>query len=439
MPAARRVELHHRIGERLEAGLRDRAVEAATELAMHFERGRDPTRAIRHLRVAGKIATQRSAAREAVAHLTRALDLLRAQPDTPERAEQEVALQIALGGPLMAIKGRGAPEVERAYTRAQELCQRIGDTPQLFPVFWGLFLFRRSRGEIDLAHGFGTRLLALAQHANDPGLLIEAHHALWSTLFARGELMATRDHVAQAIALYDPDRHASLADVYGNHDAAVCALGHGAWALELSGEPEQASRQSEEAVARARALGHPFSEAHALLYAARLHQFRGDWRTTRDYAEAGAVLAREQGFVQLQAWAAVTGGWTLAEAGDVAEGLARTRDGVAAIRALGSEDFKTYFLCLLAETLAKGGETEAALDVITEALCAVERSGERFYAAELHRQKGELLLMTGHDLGDVVRCFGTAVEIARHQRAWALERRALQSFDNASGRPGRGA
>jgi predicted ATPase len=105
---------------------------------------------------------------------------------------------------------------------------------------------------------------------------------------------------------------------------------------------------------------------------------------------------------------------------------------------VGSEDFKTYFLCLLAETLAKGGKIEAALDVVTEALGAVERSGERFYAAELHRQKGELLLMTGHDLAGVARCFGTAAEIARHQRAWALERRALQSFDNASVRPGRG-
>src|SRR6185369_17053984 len=133
------------------------------------------------------------------------------------------------------------------------------------------------------------------------------------------------------------------------------------------------------------------------------------------------------------------GGWALAEGGDVAEGLARTRDGVAAIRALGSEDFKTYFLCLLAETLAKGDETEAALDVLTEALGAVERTGERFYAAELHRQKGELLLMTGHDLAEVVRSFGTAVEIARHQREWALERRALQSLNSVSGPPGRGA
>jgi predicted ATPase len=432
--AARRADLHRRIGERLEAGLRERAVEVATELAMHFERGRDPRRAIGYLQAAGEIATQRSAAREAVAHLTRALDLLRGQPETPERAEQEVVLQIALGGPLMAVKGRGALEVEQAYTRAQELCQRINDSPQLFPAIWGVFLFRRSRGEIDRAHEFATRLLALARVTNDPGLLIEAHHALWATLFARGELAAVGDHVAEAMALYDPDRHASLAAVYGNHDAAVCALGHGAWALELSGESEQASRQSAEAVALAQTLGHPFSEAHALLYAARLHQFRGDWRTTRDRAEAASVLSRERGFVQLQAWAAVSGGWALAEAGEIAEGLARMREGVAAIRALASEDFKTYFLGLLAATLAKAGETAAALDVIREALSAVERSGERFYAAELHRQKAELLLATGHELASVTGCLQTAVEIARHQRAWALERRALQALDDARSR-----
>ena len=424
----RRVKLHRRIGERLEAGLGQRAVEVATELAMHFERGHDVSRAVRYLRLAGEIATQRSATREAVGHLTRGLDLLQAEPDTPQRAEQEVALQIALGGPLMAMKGRGAPEVERVYTRAQELCQQIGDASRLFPVLWGLFLFRRSRGEIDVAHGFSQRLLALAQRTGDPGLLIEAHHALWATLFARGELVAARDHAALAVGLYDPDRHAALAAVYGNHDPAVCALGHGAWALELSGEPEQASRQSEAAVALARTLGHPFSEAHALLYGARLHQFRGDWRTTRDRAEAAAVLAREQGFVQLQAWAAMTGGWALAEAGEIEEGLATMRDGVAAIRALGSEEFKTYFLGLLAETLANAGQPGAALDVTAEALAAVERSGERFYAAELHRLRGELLLATGHDPAGVTGCFETALEIARHQRALALERRALRSL-----------
>ncbi|HZN90965.1 MAG TPA: AAA family ATPase [Thermoleophilaceae bacterium] len=432
--AARRVELHRRIGERLEVGLRERAVEMATELAMHFERGRDANRAIRYLKAAGEITTQRSAAREAVGHFTRALDLLRSQPESAERAEQEVGLQIALGGPLMAVKGRGAPEVEQAYTRAQELCERIGDTPQLFPAVWGLFLFRRSRGEIDRAHGFATRLLALARVTGESGLLIEAHHALWATRFARGELAAVGDHTAEALALYDPDRHATLAAVYGNHDAAVCALGHGAWASELSGDAERAGRQSSEAVTLARSLGHPFSEAHALLYAARLHQFRGDWRTTRDRAETAAALARERGFVQLQAWAAVTAGWALAEAGEVPEGLARMREGMESIRALGSEDFRTYFLALLAATLAKAGETTAALAVVIEALDAVERTGERFYAAELHRQRAALLLATGRDVAGVAGCLETAVAIARQQGALALERRALRDLEDVRSR-----
>src|SRR5262249_29869082 len=156
----------------------------------------------------------------------------------------EIALQIALGGPLMALKGRGAPEVEHAYIRAQALCERVGETRQLFPALWGLFLVHKDRSEIDIAHGFGLRLLALAQHADEPELLTEAHHVLWATLFARGELSAAIDHASQALALYDPARHASLAAVYGHHDPAVCALGHGAWALELSGEPEQAIEQS---------------------------------------------------------------------------------------------------------------------------------------------------------------------------------------------------
>jgi predicted ATPase len=328
----------------------------------------------------------------------------------------------------MAMKGRGAPEVERVYTRAQELCQGIGDPHRLFAVLWGLFLFHRSRGEIDVAHGFGQRLLALAEGADDRGLLIEAHHALWATLFARGELLAARDHANRAVALYDPGPHASLAAVYGNHDPAVCALGHAAWALELAGEPEEASRQSEDALALARALGHPFSEAHALLYGARLHQFRGDWRTTRDRAEAAAELARDRGFVQLQAWAAMTRGWALSESGEREEGLATMREGIAAIRALGSEDFKTYFLGLLAETLANARQPGPALDVVAEALAVVETGGERFYAAELHRLRGELLLTTGQDRGAVAGCFDTARQIARQQRALALERRALRSL-----------
>jgi len=424
----RRVELHRRIGERLEAGLGERAAEGASLLAGHFARGRDAHRAIRYLRRAAEVAMQRSATREAVEHLTAALELLAAEPETTERADAEVALQIALGGPLMALQGRGAPEVERAYTRAQELCERIGDPSRRFAALWGLFLFRRSRGEIDVAHGFGQRLLALAERTGEPDHLIEAHHALWATLFARGELAAACEHATRALALYDRDRHAGLAAISGHHDPAVCAAGHAAWAVELSGDPDRASRHLGEALALGRTLGQPFSEAHARLSAARVHQFRGDWRTTREHAEAAAALAREGGFAQLEAWAATLRGWALALAGQIDEGVATARDGIAAMRTLGSQDFTTYFRGVLAETLVVAGDRASALDVVAEALDAVASTGERFYAAELHRLRGELLRATGHDAATVTDCFETARDVAGRQGARTLEQRAHRSL-----------
>jgi len=432
VPPGRRAQMHRRIGLRLEAALGAGTGEGAAELAMHLELGRDAARAIRHRQRAGEIATQRGAAREAVVHLTRALELLGAQPDRAARVEEEIAIQIALGGPLMAVKGRGAPEVEQAYLRAQALCEQVGDTPRLFPALWGLFLFRRSRGEIETALDLANRLLALARPGGDAALVLEAHHAQWATRFARGELLAARDHTVQGLALYDAVRHAPLAALYGNHDPGVCALGHAAWALGLLGEPEAASRSAAEAVALARTIGHRFSEAHALLYAARVHQLHGDWRATREHAEVAASLARDNGFAQLLAWADVTRGWALVQAGASDEGIEMARRGIAAINASGSRDFVTYFLALLAESFARAGQAEAALDVVTEALDVAERCGERFYEAELHRMRGELLCESGAEPARATECFRAALTIARRQRAGALERRILAGLGRAA-------
>src|SRR6185295_4724596 len=103
---------------------------------------------------------------------------LKTLPDTPERAQQELTLQIALGAPLQATKGFGASEVEAVYTRARELCRQVGETPQLFPVLWGLWLFYTARAEHKTARELGEQLLSLAQRVQDPALLLQAHHAL---------------------------------------------------------------------------------------------------------------------------------------------------------------------------------------------------------------------------------------------------------------------
>jgi predicted ATPase len=144
---ARRVRLHRQIGERLEAGYGEQAKENATELAVHFEQGRDYQRAVRYLEHAGKNAVQRSAHREAIIHLKKGLELLKTLPDTPARAQQELFLQTALGPALMATKGYAALETGEAYRRAWELCQQIGESPQLFPVLMGLWSCYFERGE----------------------------------------------------------------------------------------------------------------------------------------------------------------------------------------------------------------------------------------------------------------------------------------------------
>src|SRR5215831_3572006 len=138
IPAGRRQRLHRQIGEREEAAYGERAREIATELAVHFERGRDHRKAIHYLQHAGENAVRRSANQEAITLLTKGLELLKVLPNTPERTQQELMLQIALGSPLMFTKGPAAAEVERVYARARELCQQVGETPQLFPVLRGL-------------------------------------------------------------------------------------------------------------------------------------------------------------------------------------------------------------------------------------------------------------------------------------------------------------
>jgi DNA-binding winged helix-turn-helix (wHTH) protein/predicted ATPase len=438
VPAGRRVELHRRIGARIEAAFGDRAGEVATELAMHFRRGRDDGRAIRYLHRAGENATLRGAPREAVGHLTEALDLLRTLPASPARARQEVALQLALGTPLMAIKGSGSPEVERAYVRAQELCESMSDRPELFQVLWGLWRVRTSRAELDLARALGGRLLTLARNTDDSGVTLEAHHALWTPLFLQGELVAARDHIVEGIALYDSDRHASLASVYGHHDPGVCGLSMGAWTLELLGESEQADRHIQDARALARRLGHPFSETQVLLVAAFVQRLRGNWMVTGQLAAEAGAMARERGFVELLARATTLQGWAMAHAGQIEDGIGQMSDGVAAVRALGPVDLP-YFLGALADGHAKAGRADAALEVLTEALAAAERTGERFYEAELLRVRGELLVVARREDSGAEQCFRTALDISRRQRALALERRAFGSLRELLNRQGREA
>jgi predicted ATPase len=201
VPVGRQAYLHQRIGEREESAYGKQANEIAAALAVHFERGRDYRKAVQYRQQAGENAIRCSATVEAVSHFTRGLELLRTLPDTPDCALQELMLQIALGPALIAVKGNTAPEVEQTYTRALELCQLLGGTPQRFPALRGLQFFYLVRAEYQRARELAVQLLALAQRVQDSAFLMEAHVALGITSFWLGDFSPVGVHLERGRVL----------------------------------------------------------------------------------------------------------------------------------------------------------------------------------------------------------------------------------------------
>src|SRR6266536_1498872 len=235
----RRRALHARIVEAIEKLYSDRLTEQVELLAHHASRGEVWEKAMAHLHQAGRKAAARSAYQEAASYFEQALETLKHLPESRKTLEHGIELRIDLGSALIAMKGFAAPEVIQTYTQAREMCERLGDTPQLFPVLWGLSRFHNFRGGLQVARELGGQLLTLAQRAQDPPLLLEAHHTLWATLFSLGEFTLAQDHYQQGMAIYDPQQHAQHASLYGGHDPGVCGLRHASQMLWLLGYPDQ--------------------------------------------------------------------------------------------------------------------------------------------------------------------------------------------------------
>jgi tetratricopeptide (TPR) repeat protein len=355
VPAGRRQRLHQRIGEREEAAYGNQAKEIAAELALHFEQGRDYRKAVRYLQQAGENASRRSAYVEAIDLLTKGLELLKRLPDTPERTQQELKLQIALGSLLGMTQGFAAPEVENAYVRARELCQQVEETPQLFWVLYGLCGFSLLRPEYQTACGLAEQLLSLAQRLHEPALLVRAHQVLGLTLFWLGELAPALEQLEQGIPLYDPQQPHSYR---AGPDPRVVGPAHAAFILGLLGYPDQALKRSREALTVAQELSHPFSLATALNMAAQLHRLRREVQAVQARAEAALALATEQGFAVLLAQGMTSWGWALAEQGQGEEGIARIDQGLTAHQTTGAEAHRPSYLALLAEAYGKVGRVE---------------------------------------------------------------------------------
>ena len=438
---SRRQQYHQQIAGILEARFAEIADTQPELIAHHYTEAGLGELAIPWWQKAGQRSIGRSANLEAVAHLTRAVELLAGLPTTPEHTQQELTLQITLGGPLIATKGHSAPEVERVYARARDLCGQVGETPQLCPVLNGLRLFYVARGALQTGREFGERCLRLAQNARDPALVLEAHQSLGVPLFFMGEFALAREHLEQSILLYDPEQHRSHAFRYGR-DPGVAGPGYLGWALWFLGYPEQTVRRTREALALAREISHPPSIAIALNCLAFLHQHRRDASATRQWSDEMIALATEQGLPLWLALETMLRGWALAEEGQTNEGIVEIQKGLSGYRAVGSELNVPYFLALLAEANAKAERTEEALALLAEALTMADKNRECAWEAELYRLKGKLMLQSGdcdlaHKTEEAEVCFHQALAVAGRQQARSWELRATISLADLWRRQGK--
>jgi predicted ATPase/DNA-binding winged helix-turn-helix (wHTH) protein len=432
---ARRVRLNQRIGELKEASQGERAAEIATELALHFEQGCDWERAAKYLTQAARQANEMFAAREAVVLASRGLQAVAKLPDTRERSEQELSLQIILGNALLATKGFAASEVMRTYARARDLCQQIGQTPYLLPVLYGLFANHLVRGEHRTALRLGEEFLGLAERNNDPATVV-GHRMIGLPLFSLGELPAARKHLEQIVSLYDPAQHRQLTWLYGQ-EPGMAGYAFLALTLWLLGYPEAALKRQQEGINLAREVSHPQSQAYALTWDTMHYQFRQEFPGTRASAAAIITVATEQGLVLWSAWGTILHGWAMANEGQGETGIGQMIGGLQNMQSSGTRMFRPYYLCLLAQGYGKAGQYREGLAVLGEALALGEKTDEHFCEAELYRVKGELLLLNGTDAAVVEVCFQRAIEIASKQSAKSFELRAVLSLTRLWQRQGK--
>jgi predicted ATPase len=374
---------------------------------------------------------------EAAAQFQRALDQLALLPDDFARLRQELELRSALGIVLQSVKGYAAPETGRTLGRARELWEQLGSPSEFLQVAYAQSLYHEIRGELNLAHSLDKDLLRLSRERNGSAGLVLAHQSLGRNLMFSGRFASSRSHLEKTPALCDSDPEHALVRQAGVHPQVV-SQAFLAIVLFCLGYPVQALERSTTAIAEAHRLGHPPSLAVSLTNGARLLSFVGDDAPLEEWAGQLATVATERGFVLWRATATMFRGWVRVNNGEVTEGIALLRSGSAAYRATGAEAWVPNQIALLARACEIAGQIEEAVDLLDHALRIVERTGERWLEAELHRRKGQLLLRQGHaETADEL--YRKALGIAEEQEAKLWELRAAVSLARLRREQGRSA
>jgi len=401
----RRRTLHRRVARALEELYPPDFEALSGWLAAHCDAGGMAPEAIRFYGAAAAVAKQRFSDAEAAAYLRRALELCRDFPESVKRDRDELELLVTLGPSLVTTDGYSMPEVGETYARGLLLSRRSGDQKHLFPLLSGAWLFHIVRGQLEESRQLAQDAVDGARREGATAQENASHFLLGTSFFHLGRLQESWDQVELAALSSGGPPHPALA-LFAGPDVGVFRRAYVSHLLCLFGHPQEAEAKSNESVALARTVAHPFTLGIALDYAAMLSVYQREGDVALARANEASEICRKY-----------------CRCGDTTSGLARLRQGLDALKVIRAELRLPFYHGLLAEACGWSGQIGDALANIASGFGFLSKNGEGWAAPELERIHGDLLLQSG-SLSQSQASYRRAIDLSRQTGARLFELRA---------------
>jgi class 3 adenylate cyclase/predicted ATPase len=425
---SKRQQIHADIAAILEQDFPELTENQPEVLAYHYQEASNYRQAIRCWFDAGHRALANSANVEAIANFRKALQILNALPETPERASQEIGIQLALGIPLIAVRGYASVETREAFSRARTLCLQLGDVPEYFQALFGLWGHSWMGGKNDEALQMAEEFLARSQNLSDPVPLMMAHRVMGSTLLTMGDFQSSANHFEKAIKLSTSKGKPPLYNLYMVEPQAASLLLL-SWDLWFLGYPDRALLRVSEALALGENLAHPYTVAFAHYMTSVVHLLRGDAARAFESAEKSFEMSREQRFSLYEILSRISRGRASGDIGRIEEARSEIALGIDEARRNGVGFMLPMMNSWLADMHLKAGENERALSIVEDCLANSGDVTGRSWEAELHRQRATILLtLDPSNVTEAEAVLKTSIDVARGQSARSLELRATTSL-----------
>ena len=370
----------------------------------------------------------RSAHAEAIAHLQHGLDALNATPASPDRDRLEIGLRSLLSMSLGVIRGLSAPDVEAVHERMLILTSQLGDDVPL-GIYFGQWNFYASRGRLQQARELAQQRLALGEASGDDESRLVGLYTTAAADAFLGHLAQAREGFERLLAGYPKEGLSNPALAYDIGVVGQSLLGDTLWLL---GQPEEATRLADEAIAQARRCS-PFTQSVALVNRMILATSMRDAATSRQRAQELIALSSEHSYqywvVHWRISLALTGISAASADAEIDRALQEAASAIELMRtAYGSNLQNSRFLGWTAAACLDHGRLELARRLLDEAVDVTAGEGERYWVSELHRLRARLLGAEGAPDDEIARAFDAALAVARTQGAKTFEQRALDDL-----------